>query len=92
MTANPDRVIVTEYDCSSCSVPSVLVQHERFPELRVTDMTARLAARQLANRLATDLDVVSPPSLRKPVLEALEDIREFLEQQPDSARPTATPR
>jgi len=45
------RIIVTESSCRACSVRTVYVYHENFPEMRVEDISAEQAALHLASRL-----------------------------------------
>lgn len=86
MNAEPKRIIVTECRCHECSVHSVLVYHESFPELRVEDTTAEKAAGHLANRLAAARDSVSDPTHREPIRLALADTQAFLDRR-GSAHP-----
>ena len=43
MNADPKRIIVTETCCHACSVRTVHVYHEHFPEMRVEDISAEHA-------------------------------------------------
>lgn len=81
MNAEPKRIIVTECRCHECSVHSVLVHHESFPELRVEDMTAEMAAGHLANRLAAAHDSVPDPAHRETIQCALADAQAFLARE-----------
>ena len=40
MSVDPRRIIVTESRCPSCSVHTVHVHHQNFPELRVEALSA----------------------------------------------------
>ncbi len=78
MNADSRRIIVTETCCPSCSIHTVHVHHQDFPELRVEALSAERAAGHLANRLKAALDTVSEPSRREAVLRALADAQAFL--------------
>ena len=41
MSADPKQIIVTERRCPSCSVHTVLVHHQTFPELQIEGLSAR---------------------------------------------------
>ena len=68
MSADPRRIIVTETCCHACSVHTVHVHHENFPEMRIEDISAEQAARHLANRLeaarATAADALHRDAVR----------------------------
>lgn len=81
MAANPRKVIVTEYSCSACGVDNKSVYHENVPELRAASHSAVGAAEKLAASLESSLDAVADPARREPVVEAIADIRAFVEQK-----------
>lgn len=81
MNADPKRIIVTESCCHSCSVHTVRVHHENFPELRIEGVSAEVAAGHLANRLAAAHDSVTDLAHREAIRGALDDMRAFLERQ-----------
>lgn len=79
MNADPQRIIVTASCCEACSVDTVRVHHERFPELRVEGKTAEMAAGHLTNRLLAAQDSVSGPAHRDALRHAIDDTRAFLD-------------
>jgi hypothetical protein len=81
MNVDPRRIIVTESCCQACSGHTVLVHHERFPEMRVEGMTAEAAAGHLANRLSASRDSVSDPAHREAIGGALADTQAFLDRK-----------
>lgn len=81
MSADPRRIIVTESRCQACSVHTVHVHHQNFPEMRIEGMSAGQAADHLADRLTATLDFVSDPSHREAVRVAIDDTRAFLDRE-----------
>ena len=71
MSNDPRRmVIVTESRCPSCSVHTVLVHHQTFPELRIEGLSAEKAAGHLVNRLGAALDSTLDPLHREAIQHA----------------------
>lgn len=81
MSADPKRIIVTESCCEACSVHTVRVHHEKFPEMRVEGRTAEVAAGHLANRLSAAHDGVADASHREAIRNAIDDARAFLDRK-----------
>lgn len=81
MSDDPKRIIVTETCCEACSIHTVRVHHQQFPELRVEGMTAEMAAGHLVNRLSAAHDSVPDPAHREAIQGALGDTRAFLKRQ-----------
>ena len=79
MAANPERVVVTDYACTTCGVERIAVHHEDLPELRLSGPSAAEAAERLVRRLRSSLDVVVIPAKRLPVERAIDDVRAFVE-------------
>lgn len=78
MSADPKRIIVTECCCEACSVHTVRVHHEHFPEMRAEGITAEMAAGHLANRLASAQESDVDPAHRDAIRGALSDAQAFL--------------
>jgi hypothetical protein len=83
MSTNPSNVIVTDHACRTCGGNRIEVHHEGFPELRVGGQTAGEAAERLAVRLESSLAAVADNAHRQPALQALADVRAFLDRQGD---------
>jgi hypothetical protein len=81
MSANVSNVIVVDYACKTCGGDSIQVYHERFPELRVGGSSAGAAAERLALRLENSLATVADRAHRDPALQALADVRAFVDRQ-----------
>jgi hypothetical protein len=81
MSADPKRIIVTESRCHTCSVHTVLVHHQTFPELRIEGLSAEKAAGHLVNRLGAALDSALDPLQREPIQLALADAQAFLNRE-----------
>jgi hypothetical protein len=81
MNANPNNVIVMDYACKTCGGESIQVYHEHFPELRVAGPSAGEAAERLAMRLENSLSTVADSGHRDPALQALADVRAFVDRQ-----------
>jgi hypothetical protein len=81
MSNDPRRIIVTESRCPSCSVHTVHVHHQNFPEFHVEDLSAERAAGHLANRLQAALNTVSDPSHHEAIVRALADAQAFLDRE-----------
>lgn len=81
MSNDPKRIIVTERRCPSCSVHTVLVHHQTFPELQIEDLSAEKAAGHLVNRLGATLDSTLDPLHRKAIQLALADAQAFLDRE-----------
>ena len=71
MSADPKQIIVTERRCPSCSVHTVLVHHQTFPELQIEGLSAEKAAGHLVNRLGAALDSTLDPLHREAIQHAL---------------------
>ena len=81
MSADPKRIIVTESCCPSCSVHTVLVHHQTFPELQIEGLSAEKAAGHLVNRLGAALDSTLDPLHREAIQHALADAQAFLDRE-----------
>jgi len=81
MTADPRRIIVTESCCLACSVHTILVHHQTFPELRIEGLSAEKAAGHLVNRLGAALDSALDPLHREAIQLALADAQAFLDRE-----------
>ena len=81
MSADPKRIIVTESRCPSCSVHTVLVHHQTFPELQIEGLSAEKAAGHLVNRLGATLDSALDPLHREATQHALADAQAFLDRE-----------
>jgi hypothetical protein len=81
MSNDPRRIIVTESCCHACSVHTVLVHHENFPELRIEGLSAEKAAGHLANRLGAALDSALDPLHREAIQLALANAQAFLDRE-----------
>jgi len=81
MNVDPKRIIVTESCCHSCSVRTVHVYHEHFPEMRVEDISAEHAARLLVNRLEADRGRTPDSLHREAVRQAIDDLQAFLDRE-----------
>lgn len=81
MDKDPRRVIVTESCCHACSVHTVHVHHEHFPEMRIEDVSAEHAAKHLANRLEAARGTTSDSLHREAVRQAIDDVRAFLDRE-----------
>lgn len=81
MSADSRQIIVTERRCHSCSVHTVHVHHQAFPELRVEDTSAEGAATHLANRLAATADTAADAPHREAIRRAIADTRAFLDRE-----------
>lgn len=79
--ADPKRIVVTESCCHACSVRNIVVHHERFPELRVEDVSAEDAARHLVNRLETKRGEATDSVHREALRNAVDDVRAFLDRE-----------
>jgi len=93
MSVDPRRIIVTESCCQGCSVHTVQVHHQNFPEMRIEGTSAEHAAEYLSGRLTAVLDTVSDPSYSEAVRAAIDDTRAFLNRQgvPHPARDISNP-
>ena len=82
MDTDPSRVVVTENRCHVCSVHTIQVHHQHFPELRFVDDSAEHAATHLVDRLANaDRAVASDSHHREAVQQVIDDIRAFLNRE-----------
>lgn len=81
MNADPRNVIVAELPCTACSTDTVSVHHQSFPETQVGGSSVSEAAERLANQLENGLDVVTDPTHRDPIRQAIADIQAFLEEK-----------
>jgi hypothetical protein len=81
MNTQASRVIVTDHACSTCGGESIQVYHGGFPELRVGGSSAGEAAERLAARLESSLATVADKAHRDPALQALADVRAFVDRQ-----------
>jgi hypothetical protein len=81
MSPNPNNVIVVDGACKTCGGESIHVYHESFPELRVGAPSAGEAAERLAARLENSLATVADRAHRDPALQALADVRAFVDRQ-----------
>ncbi len=81
MSADSKRIIVTESRCHACSVHTIHVHHEHFPEMRVEDVSAEHAAKHLVNRLEAARANASDAFHRDAVRQAIDDIRAFLDRE-----------
>jgi hypothetical protein len=75
------RIVVTESSCRACSVRTIYVHHENFPEMRIEDISAEQAALHLASRLEVARASASDSLHRDAVRQAIDDIRAFLDRQ-----------
>ena len=81
MSADPKRIVVTESCCHACSVRTVHVYHNHFPEMHVEDISAEHAAGLLVNRLEA-AGGTNPDSLHRETLrQAVDDLRAFLNHE-----------
>lgn len=78
---DPKRIIVTESCCHACSVRTIVVHHQQFPELRIEDVSAEHAAQHLVNRLEAQRGVAPDPSRREVLRQAIDDARAFLDRE-----------
>ena len=81
MSADPRRIIVTETCCHACSVRTVHVYHEHFPEMRVEDISAEHAARLVLNRLEAARGTTPDFLHREAVRQVIDDLRAFLDRE-----------
>ena len=81
MSADPRRIIVTETCCHACSVRTIHVHHEHFPEMRIEDISAEQAARHSVNRLEAARGTTADSLHREAVRLAIDDIRAFLDRE-----------
>jgi hypothetical protein len=81
LDADARRIIVTESSCRACSVHTIYVHHENFPEMRVEDISAEQAALHLASRLEAAHAATVDSLHRDAVRQAIDDIRAFLDRQ-----------
>jgi hypothetical protein len=81
VNAEARRIIVTESDCHTCTVHTVYVHHQSFPELRIEDVSAERAALHLANRLEAARAFAADPLHREAVRQAIDDVRAFLDRE-----------
>jgi hypothetical protein len=72
---------VTESSCRACSIRTIYVYHENFPEMRIEDISAGRAALHLAGRLEAAHAAASDSLHRDAVRQAIDDIRAFLDRQ-----------
>jgi hypothetical protein len=79
--ADPKRIVVTESCCHACSVRTIAVHHEQFPELRVEDVSAEHAAKHLVNRLEAQRSTAPDSLHRSPLRQAIDDVRAFLDRE-----------
>ena len=78
MNAETSRITIEENPCDVCGTERIIVFHAMFPELRVAGPSTEQAAQQLEVRLTSELEAVSAPAHRDPVLIAIADVREFI--------------
>jgi hypothetical protein len=88
MDAEPHNVIVTDNSCNTCGTDTILVHHQNFPEMRISGSSAAEAARLLFERLSSEIDAVSDPIHREPVVQAIEDLRSFIERSRRAGSPS----
>lgn len=81
MDTDPRRVIVIDSRCHACSVHTVHVHHEHFPELRFEDISAEHAAKRLVNRLESARGAAPDSLHRETVQQVIDDIRAFLDRE-----------
>ena len=79
--ADPKRIVVTVSCCHACTVRNILVHHEHFPELRIEDVSAEYAAKQLVNHLEAQRGMAPDPSHREALVQAIDDVRAFLDRE-----------
>jgi hypothetical protein len=79
--ADARRIIVTDSSCRACSVRTIYVYHENFPEMRIEDISAEQAALHLASRLEIARASASDSLHRDAVRQAIDDVRAFLDRQ-----------
>jgi hypothetical protein len=77
MNGVTNRIIVTDGLCCACSIDTVQVHHENFPEMQVEGRSAEEAVDILSDRLTAALDSVSDHVHRGAILSALADVRTF---------------
>ena len=83
MDTDLSRVIVTISGSSSTFV----VHHRDFPEIRAEGASPREAASHLVNKLACALDSALTDWRRETVDHAIADVKAFVAQKEDVARP-----
>jgi hypothetical protein len=88
MDADPRNVVVTDNSCDTCGTDTILVHHQSFPELRISGSSASEAARLLSERLSSEIDAVVDPIHREPVVQAIEDLRSFIERSRGAGSPS----
>jgi hypothetical protein len=80
MTADSSQVIVT----TGSTAHAVQVYHRDIPELRADGESPELAAVNLAQDLAREIESVADNLRREAVQRALADVRAFIKQPPRS--------
>ena len=78
-----NRVIVTISGSSS----TAMVHHRDFPEIRAEGSSPKDAAANLVNKLACALDSALTDWRRESVDRAIADVKAFVAQKEDPARP-----
>lgn len=81
MKADPKRIVVTESNCHACSVHYIRVHHAHFPEMRIEDVSAEHAARQLLTRLEAARGSTPDAMHREAARQAIDDLRAFLDRE-----------
>lgn len=79
MSADPNRIVVTETHCGACRVPIAQVYHRDFAGIRVEARSAEEAAGDLVGRLTDSIRSTVDPRLREAARSALADTQAFLD-------------
>jgi hypothetical protein len=78
MAADPNLVIVT----TGSTAHAVQVHHRDIPELHADGESPEIAAANLAQDLAREIEDVTDTSRREVFQQALADVRAFIERSP----------
>lgn len=84
MSANPEKLIITDSMCACRAVHTHHVHHRDFPEVHVEGLTIGDAATRLVDRLESILDSASGQMDRELIEHAMADVRVFIERNPPS--------
>ncbi len=90
MSTTHEKVIVTDRMCACHAVHTHHVHHRDFPEVHVEGLTPGDAATHLVDRLTSVLDSASSHHHREKVEQAIDDVREFIDQNPPTGLAEAT--
>lgn len=85
-TSTNQPVIVTIGPCACSSVMCSKVHHHEFPELHAEGESSTEAGTQLLHQLRKALDSVQSGFRREAIEKAVDDVKEFIEQETAAAR------